>query len=340
MFKHLKDEQHYYDLYDRYTVENCLRLEKADTSKKHKLQKAWGKTVIELMLYFEKGERYANREQTVREWIENDRRRDEHFENAIDPENVRCKFCDKEMELIHKSLEIFPDQMSYVYACKECQFLKYIWENGKEKDVIPWKCPNCSRRLKITDKKVGHKLKSTGSCQFCEYKDESVLDLGPKKEPEIDPNELKEFRINKDRFCLSGEKGREYVHQKTNMERLSAVVEKIKKEKTEKKPDQKTLTIVQLRNLLKQAVLKKGYIKFSLGEPKIEKDIIVSFCVQDNKDRDEYKSKTELKHLINGALKDTNWKLMSDGLNYRLGILSGRLRGSDGHQYGIGDVLY
>ena len=326
-YKHLEDEQHYYDLYDRYTVESCLRLEKADISKKNNLQKAWGLKVVELMLYFEKGERYANRESTVREWIEQDRKRDEHFENAVDPENVRCKFCDKKMELIHKGLEILPDRMSYVYACKECQFLKYIWEDGKEREVIPWKCPECSRRLNTTDKKDGYKLITKKLCSFCGYKDESVLDLSPNEEPEPDPNELKEFRINKDRFCLSDEKGREYVHQKANIEKLSAIVEKTKKDVVEEKPDQKTLTIVQLRTLLKQAFLKKEYVKFSLGEPNIDKDIIMSFRVQDNKDRDEYTSRTCLKRTIDAALKDTNWKLMSEGLRYRLGILSGRLKG-------------
>ena len=34
-----------------------------------------------------------------------------------------------------------------------------------------------------------------------------------------------------------------------------------------------------------------------------------------------------LKKTINEALENTNWKLVEDGISYRLGILSGRLRG-------------
>ena len=33
------------------------------------------------------------------------------------------------------------------------------------------------------------------------------------------------------------------------------------------------------------------------------------------------------KESIDGALMSTNWRLMSDGVAYRLGILTGRLRG-------------
>jgi len=33
-----------------------------------------------------------------------------------------------------------------------------------------------------------------------------------------------------------------------------------------------------------------------------------------------------LKKLVDRALSDTNWRLMSDGISYRLGYLNGRLR--------------
>ena len=55
--------------------------------------------------------------------------------------------------------------------------------------------------------------------------------------------------------------------------------------------------------------------------------VTVPFVVQDGKaDRVEYDSKTQLKKLINIALDKTNWRLMSDGVSYRVGYLSGKLR--------------
>ncbi len=38
-------------------------------------------------------------------------------------------------------------------------------------------------------------------------------------------------------------------------------------------------------------------------------------------------SEYDLKRLLKKTLEDTNWRLMSDGVNYKLRFLSGRLRG-------------
>lgn len=35
----------------------------------------------------------------------------------------------------------------------------------------------------------------------------------------------------------------------------------------------------------------------------------------------------KLKKTVNSVLVDINWRMMSEGVNYRLGILSGRLKG-------------
>lgn len=56
--------------------------------------------------------------------------------------------------------------------------------------------------------------------------------------------------------------------------------------------------------------------------------MIIEFTVQDGRvERGEYDSRKELKRAIDSALLNTNWKLMSEGVGYRLGILSGRLKG-------------
>jgi len=39
-----------------------------------------------------------------------------------------------------------------------------------------------------------------------------------------------------------------------------------------------------------------------------------------------------LQKLIDKALIDTNWRLMSDGVSYRLGYLSGRLRACESEE--------
>jgi len=104
---------------------------------------------------------------------------------------------------------------------------------------------------------------------------------------------------------------------------------KEKEEKLQKKLTKiKKLTITELKNFLTPILKKEGYIKLDLSKPEINKDVIIKFTVQDNKtDRDKYDSRIQLQRLFKKKLANTNWRLMSDGIYYKLGILSGRLRG-------------
>ena len=49
-------------------------------------------------------------------------------------------------------------------------------------------------------------------------------------------------------------------------------------------------------------------------------------------DRIEYDSRTSLKKIVEKRLKSPNWRLMSDGIFYWLGYLSGRLRAYEGKE--------
>lgn len=56
------------------------------------------------------------------------------------------------------------------------------------------------------------------------------------------------------------------------------------------------------------------------------RNITVRFSIEDNKERDGYNARIDLKKLLNRVLENTNWRLMSEGISERIGILSGRLR--------------
>lgn len=63
-------------------------------------------------------------------------------------------------------------------------------------------------------------------------------------------------------------------------------------------------------------------------KPELEKFVIVPFNVKDfGIKRKEYDSRTQLKKLIIKTIEGTYWKLMSEGITYRLGYLSGKLKG-------------
>jgi hypothetical protein len=73
--------------------------------------------------------------------------------------------------------------------------------------------------------------------------------------------------------------------------------------------------------LLTEPLEKAGYIEFHLDKPEMGRDVYVGFsCLDSKTDRQDYDSRKALKKLIDNALKDTNWRLMSDGISYRLGI--------------------
>ena len=58
------------------------------------------------------------------------------------------------------------------------------------------------------------------------------------------------------------------------------------------------------------------------------KDVFIRFSTRDEKSgRVEYHSTKDLRKIINKTLENTAWRLMSEGISYRLGFLSGRLRG-------------
>lgn len=60
---------------------------------------------------------------------------------------------------------------------------------------------------------------------------------------------------------------------------------------------------------------------------RIRKQVVVGFTVQNSRGRPEYDSRNGLRKLISGSLEGTNWRLISEGITYRLGYLSGRIKG-------------
>lgn len=57
------------------------------------------------------------------------------------------------------------------------------------------------------------------------------------------------------------------------------------------------------------------------------REVYVGFsCLDSKSERNNYDSRKTLKKLVDSALEDTNWGLMSDGISYRLGYLNGRVK--------------
>lgn len=177
------------------------------------------------------------------------------------------------------------------------------------------------------DVKSGLLITTTYSCPACGHKENIKLDLRPEKE-KPDPD----YERDKALFCFDDERGRKYLEYKVHWDELHRMFE-IQKEKEANKElydaveNLEKLKVAELIEKLKPDIEKEGYIEVRFDEPEIGRDFIVSFsCLDGQSSREDYASITTLRKTVKKALVQTNWRLMSDGISYRLGYLNGRIK--------------
>jgi len=341
-FKYLDSENHYSDLYDRFTVARCRYWEKCggledykklkDKSKENKIKRDLKlKVIIPTAIYFIKGERYAQKSDTIREWMSQDREKDELLASAKPPE-VQCLICGSDLipnfKNFHDGWPDKKDRVLFMYDCpKGCLPRRAFFDNGEERRPKSRLCPKCNSDTEEKNKREGNIITTIYACLKCGHRDKDILDLGEKPKPEkIDRN----FTKDRQKFCLSDKEGGEYIASKTRLDDFSKSLKEMEeKEKVRKGvPHIKKITVAELQKLLAAALKKEEYINLELSKPEIKKDVIIEFTVQDNKtDRGEYDSRIQLQRILKKKLETTNWLLMNDGVSYRLGILTGRLKG-------------
>jgi len=346
-YTHLKDETYYNELYDKFTIEECKRwdgkkgLEDLPTiqdkdPKELKIKISFSKNVvIPVALYAIKGERYAKKSETIRQWMERDRALDEKVANATEPRGIRCLVCSSPMNCISRDLYSDTknkDQVLFMFECStKGHKRRAYWEGGEEWEPKPDLCSKCKAVMNSSNVREGNIITTNYICPECDHRETDTLDLSP-KEKKIDPN----FEADRKKYCLSDKEGGEYITWMANAKHLSSLVKdrEENKEVYEAVAKIKTLAIVDLQNLLNPLIEKAGYAKLEFRKPEVKKDLFVEFTIQDSKPgRVEYDSRHGLERLIKKTLEGTNWRLMSDGISYNLGFLNGRLRGASGEDH-------
>jgi hypothetical protein len=351
MYKHLKDHGYYKDLYDRLTVESARRgMSHYDNfytefesklPKDEKVDKPGNAFALNLFYMETVGnellERYENRDSKIQEWIDRDQAKDEHISSARLTEEPSCQHCGKQgLRITDKSLmnrgetrEIDdPEEVLFMLQCPHCEKNSAFWEDGTAWKVKPTLCPKCQSEVTHKTTKAKKAITITYTCTSCKHSFKDKIDLSNKEE-KPDP----EYEKDRIHFCLHDQEFRELLfkmrHDFLEMARLG----KEFKEKEDNKhlydamKEMKKPKIAELSTVLAPALEKAGYIEFSLDKPEIGKDIFVGFnCLDSKSDRNDRDSEKTLKKTVEKALQDTNWRLMSDGISYRLGYLNGRLR--------------
>ena len=180
--------------------------------------------------------------------------------------------------------------------------------------------------MRTSENIEGKKVVTTETCPKCGYVETDELDLTIKKEVP-DPD----YEKDKERFCLSGDRLKKNLEEKAHAETVKQFMEKIKeKDKHKEEYDRikalKKLTIPQLKQCVVEALKDEAYSNLMFEQPRMEQIVSVGFTLEDPTSQHEYDSRKKLAKLLRTSLEETNWRLMSDGIDYRLGILSGRFR--------------
>lgn len=240
--KNLKNFQYYADLYDAYTVEKCRRTEQLfnkpskpvpEDSKLTKREKEGIERLArELMLHYEIGERYINRERQIREWMEADKKKDDLYESAQAPEDIRCLTCRNKLKPTFKELwsdSEKGDRVLFMYDCpNKCLPRRAFFSDGEEWRVKPTLCTQCNTPVKTETNDTGKKLITTDICSSCGYVETDEYEWSHKKDKDdFDPD----FAKDRNRFCLSDEEGKKYQQEKWQLENLARISKEWEEEK-------------------------------------------------------------------------------------------------------------
>jgi hypothetical protein len=246
MSKYLQLYQYYADLYDRHTVDICRRIERQSNDEKIDIPEgqnitkalaiAMQKWACEMMIHFETGERYLQRESTIKEWMDRDLKKDELYGNAQPPEGIRCLTCRNQLKVNIKELWMEmdkPDRVLFMFECpNRCLPRRAFFSDGEEWRTKPTLCLKCNSPLNTKREKSEGKIIIIGFCSKCDYSEKEVIDLtSSKQEDDFDEN----FPQDRDRFCLNEEDGKKFQEEKWHMQQSSKFIEDWKeKEKAQK----------------------------------------------------------------------------------------------------------
>lgn len=355
---YLKDEQHYIDRYDLHTVEECLDTVKMfqevykkslasdelkDLSEEEKLRNV--NLMLGRTLFAVKGKRYEKKSETIQKWMEEDKLKQDKQDYTPTPEGIFCPLCGGSMSFnSSKHLDYSYDspimRMMFLFKCIKCEKQQWVYDDGEIRVSKPDFCPKCKEEIDIKATRKGKVITWKHKCEACGYTKTEIDDLSKhdeehkmwkaeqKKKEEEDQKLLEKYR---EKFCLNEKDGIEYVETLEAMEVGHEIYEE-EKQKYDDKAYQtavnlKRLTVLEIEKLLTEKLEKEKYVKFTLDEPDMGRFVTIPFNVLDaNSTRNPNISETTLKKLLKDTLENTNWRLMSDGIRYRLGYLSGTLK--------------
>lgn len=341
---YLKERENYENLYDRVTVDAARRdfelftqlynkwFELMPDEKPNSFRSAFHLNGLYMQIVGNHLlDRYDNRDGHIQQMMSRDESKDLRIASARLTHEPVCIHC-KRLGLRIKDKDLHPreghENVLFMLECTHCQRMSAYWEDGGRWELPPTPCPKCRTSMDKADSRRGKIITITYSCPVCEHAYKEKLDLRV-EEKQPDPN----FEEDKYMFCFHDpkilEEHRDAKRRYDGLIKLGAEFKEREKNKDAYKAAAKLkrLKIAELTTVLSPALELEGYIEFNLDKPEIGRTVVAPFSCLDNKSsRSDYESRKVLKKKIAELLGDTNWRLMSEGVSYRLGYLTGRLK--------------
>lgn len=356
--EYLQNEQHYIDRYDLHTIEECLDTVKMfrevyqkslksdelkDLPDEEKLRNI--NHMLHRTLFVIKGKRYEKKNESIQKWMEEDKLKQDKQDYTPIPEGIACPLCNSSMYCNKsKHLDYSYDspvmRMMFLFKCSKCEKQQWVFDDGEICVSEPDLCPKCKAELDISNIRKEKVITTHYKCKQCGYSKKDILNLAKndeehkkwqeeqKKKEEENKKLLEKYR---EEFCLSDKDGKEYVETLEALEVGHEIYEE-EKQKYDGNAQQivinlKRLSVLDLEKLLSERLEKEKFVKFSLEKPDMGRFVTIPFSVLDaNSSRNPNISEVDLKKLIRNTLEDTNWRLQSNEVHYRLGYLSGTLK--------------
>jgi hypothetical protein len=310
-----KTDQEYIDNYDRYTIEKLKELERSepDASIHDPLTK-----------FFNEAVSFAqNKNEVIRSRMNQDERKDRLIANTAAPKNVTCNVCNSVMQHETYFFEEESSSLLFVFNCTNKHPKKVLYSDGKrERPFRRIPCDKCGGEMSSNSEKNEGKLKIIRSCANCANKDICEYDLS--SELPIIGEDRKKYCtdwIGRTTFLQDFKALSDFAELHFKEEEEKMVKEQYRVDKVER------INVPRLEDILFKAAAESQFIKFKFDNIETKSSVIVAFSTQDPTDRNEKESVKNLTSIIKTAVYRTNWRLTSEGVDYRLGVLSGRLKG-------------
>lgn len=329
MENHLKDRSYYENLYERKMIENQkYYYDKFNNSNDNK-----EKWILSFLWCFIKMSDYKHRDETINKWMEKDKNRDIFYQNTKPIRDiVRCKFCNKIMELEDKDYSYWTDwkndKILFIYRCNECKKWRAFYNTWEEFETAKNYCKKCWEIIDYTAEFEWDILVKNFSCDSCWEKYIEKEDFSSSyKEEKITEKDI-------DLHWYKEKEAYEMIKAYNSIDDLKNIMDWIwKKDENdiykEKIKEIEKLNLYQLEKLINEKISKLDFINFKIINKeqvktymKCEFEVYYTWSFWD-------KTNKKFDKILNDILSNSNWKVQDNKTSEKLGLLNGFIFGYD-----------